>query len=139
MKPFSNNAKRLIYFSTYLFAAIMSTFCWLGYTYLHPLGAFANEVGLILSFNHVSYASPIVIIQSIGYFLYFSTLNLTAGSENSISFMPYVFLMVILVFTSCTIIEYFRQLLFKFISTRKVSIKIREKYYNSLSKIFITD
>lgn len=85
MKPFSNNAKRLIYFSTYLFAAIMSTFCWLGYTYLHPLGAFANEVGSILSFNHVSYASPIVIIQSIGYFLYFSTLNFKNKFINKVS------------------------------------------------------
>lgn len=123
--------------------------------------------------SSLNYSNPIIIIQSIAYFSFFtvlnlkskiinkcsglmfgvylihanphihaklySTLNLTAGSENSISFMPYVFLMVILVFTSCTIIEYFRQLLFKFISTRKVSIKIREKYYNSLSKIFITD
>lgn len=85
MKPFSNNAKRLIYFSTYLFAAIMSTFCWLGYTYLHPLGAFASEVGSILSFNHVSYASPIVIIQSIGYFLYFSTLNFKNKFINKVS------------------------------------------------------
>lgn len=85
MKPFSNNAKRLIYFSTYLFAAIMSTFCWLGYTYLHPLGAFANEVGSILGFNHVSYASPIVIIQSIGYFLYFSTLNFKNKFINKVS------------------------------------------------------
>lgn len=85
MKPFSNNAKRLIYFSTYLFAAIMSTFCWLGYTYLHPLGTFANEVGSILSFNHVSYASPIVIIQSIGYFLYFSTLNFKNKFINKVS------------------------------------------------------
>lgn len=123
--------------------------------------------------SSLNYSNPLIIIQSIAYFSFFtvlnlkskiinkcsslmfgvylihanphihvklySTLNLTAGSENSISFMPYVFLMVILVFTSCTIIEYFRQLLFKFISTRKVSIKIREKYYNSLSKIFITD
>lgn len=85
MKPFSNNAKRLIYFSIYLFGAIMSTFCWLGYTYLHPLGAFANEIGSILGFNHISYASPIVIIQSIGYFLYFSTLNFKNKFINKVS------------------------------------------------------
>lgn len=85
MKPFSNNAKRLIYFSIYLFTAIMSTFCWLGYTYLQPLGTFANEIGSILGFNHASYASPIVIIQTIGYFLFFSTFNFKNKIINKVS------------------------------------------------------
>lgn len=85
MKPFSNSAKRLIYFSIYLFATIMSTFCWLGYTYLQPLGTLANEVGSILGFNHASYASPIVIIQTIGYFLFFSTFNFKNKIINKVS------------------------------------------------------
>lgn len=85
MKPFSNDAKRLIYFSIYLFAAIMSTFCWLGYIYLQPLGTFANEIGSILDFNHTSYVSPIIIIQTLGYFLFFSTFNFKNKFINKIS------------------------------------------------------
>ena len=85
MKPFSQQAKRLIYFSIYLLAAIISVFCWLGYTYLLPLGAFANEIGSILGFSHVSFASPIVIIQTIGYFLFFSTFNFKSKFINKVS------------------------------------------------------
>lgn len=63
----------------------MSTFCWLGYIYLQPLGTFANEIGSILDFNHTSYVSPIIIIQTLGYFLFFSTFNFKNKFINKIS------------------------------------------------------
>ena len=69
----------------------------------------------------------------------YTWLHLVNGPVNSISFMPYVLLTVIIVFTSCTILEFLRQLLFHFIASRKVSIKIREKYYTNLQKISIAD
>lgn len=75
MQPFTKKAKRLIYFLIFMFCATLSTFCWLGYNHLVPLGNIAGEIGSILGFAHISYASPIVILQSIAYVLFFNTLD----------------------------------------------------------------
>lgn len=120
----------------------------------------------------LAYSSPIIIIQSIVYFSFFTSLNfkskfvnkcsnlmlgvyfihennyirsnlynwlgIVTGPTNSVSFIPYVFLMAIVIFVSCAVIEFLRQLLFKFIATRKIAVKIRKKYYERIQKMYIT-
>lgn len=85
MKPFTKKAKRLIYFLIFISCAIISTFCWIGYNHLVGLGNIAGEVGSILGFAHISYASPIVILQSIAYILFFNTLDLKSKIINKIA------------------------------------------------------
>lgn len=69
----------------------------------------------------------------------YSWLGITTGPINSITFIPYVFLMTLTIFVSCMILEFIRQLLFKFIATRKLSTKIRKKYYKNIQKIYIRE
>ena len=56
----------------------------------------------------------------------------------SYKYVIYIFLATTLIYIGCSIIEWFRQLLFKGISKIKISRKIREKYYNYINNIYIT-
>lgn len=85
MKPFTLEAKRIIYIILFLFCVIFSTFCWLGYDYLGQFGSLSREISTILGYTHISYASPIVILQSIFYFLIFSTLSFKSRKVNFIA------------------------------------------------------
>lgn len=85
MKPFTIEAKRLIYIILFLFCAIFSTFCWLGYDYLGQFGSVAREISSILGYIHISFASPLVILQSIFYFLIFSTFSFKSRKVNFIA------------------------------------------------------
>ena len=64
-------------------------------------------------------------------------LGIVDGNYNSIRFIINIFGAAILIFVVCSIIEYIRQILFRFIYKRKLSCKIREKYYNLCKKIII--
>lgn len=121
-----------------------------------------------------AYSNPIVIIQSIVFFLFFETLNFKSIKINKIAgltlgiyaihdnyfvrqhlyrvlkidylshiwhykFIIYVFLCVILIFIVGAIIEYIRQKVFKFIYNRKISGKIRNKFYNFIGSIKINN
>lgn len=55
----------------------------------------------------------------------------------SYSFIGYIFLVAITIFTICIIIEWFRQILFKFIYNLKISEKTRNKYYSFIASIHI--
>lgn len=85
MKPFTKQAKRLIYIFIFFFCAILSTFCWISYNHFESLGNMAQELGSILGFLHISYASPIVIFQSIAYVLFFNTLNFKSKFINKMA------------------------------------------------------
>ena len=50
--------------------------------------------------------------------------------SNSYKILIYILFVSIIIFVSCSIIEYIRQMLFKFIYNRKFSYKIRQKYKN---------
>ncbi len=64
-------------------------------------------------------------------------LGVTTGPINSLKFIPFVFLIAITIFVSCAIIEFIRQSIFSFISKKKISVKIRQKYYELIKKIYI--
>ena len=118
---------------------------------------------------HNSFGSPLIIIQSIFYFLFFTTFKFKSRIINGLSgtvfgiyliheniyvrdnlykLLPFfntrhfgkeqllmIFLVAILIFITCTIIEAIRKLIFKFIYKRKISKKIRngiKKYFENL-------
>ena len=53
----------------------------------------------------------------------------------SCRFVLYVFIIAILIYVVCSVIELIRQQLFKFISNRKISKKIRDKFNDWLHSI----
>lgn len=59
------------------------------------------------------------------------------GNHNRMRFIINVFGTAIIIFIVCSIIEYIRQIIFRFIYKRKLSCKIREKYYILCKKIII--
>lgn len=64
-------------------------------------------------------------------------LGLLSVNSSKSWFIFYVFLMTIVIFVGCMIIEKVRVMLFNFISNRKISKKIRDKYYKWLSELYI--
>jgi hypothetical protein len=116
-----------------------------------------------------AYSNPIIIIQTISFFLIFTTFNFKSkiinkiskttlgvylihdndfvrvriyrilkinnGPITSYSFILYILIISIFIFTVCSIIEMIRQLIFKFIYNRKISTKIRNNYYKWLDSL----
>lgn len=67
----------------------------------------------------------------------YDCINIHNSTIDSYWFILYLLLMSIIVFVCCSIIEWLRQLVFKFIYTRKVSKNIRDNYYNWIHSIRI--
>lgn len=67
----------------------------------------------------------------------YTVTNINTGPINSYLFIIYALVIAIAIFVICAIIEKIRQAIFKFIYDRRVSIKIREKYYSFLRSISI--
>ena len=57
---------------------------------------------------------------------------------NAYKFIIYFFIIAVIIYITCTIIELLRLLLFKFIYNRKLSKKIRDRYYNFIKNIYFT-
>lgn len=64
-------------------------------------------------------------------------LKIDNGPIYSYKFIIYIFLIAILIYIACSIIEYIRQLLFKFVYKRRISEKLRKKYYQLINEIYI--
>ena len=64
-------------------------------------------------------------------------LKIDNGLINNISYVFYLIIIVILIYIVCSLIEYIRQVIFRFIYDRKISLKIRNKYYEYLDKLKI--
>ena len=131
--------------------------------------SFFEYIAKIIDNSFIHYNNPLIVIQSISYFLFFTSLNFKSKLINSYSklmlgiymiheqhylreelykwlgiidgprdtykFILYVFAMALFIFITCSIIEWIRQILFKFIYNRKLATKLREKYYNWLKEI----
>lgn len=87
LKKYTQKARRLIYSLGFLLCALMSFFCWLLSEYItkQNLNEFMKEIGSISAAMHLSYASPIVLVQSIMYFLYFGTYQFKNKYVNKIA------------------------------------------------------
>ena len=66
-------------------------------------------------------------------------LNIDVPNIYSFSFIIYMFIVTLLIFTSCLFIEFIRKFIFKSIYKLKISAKIRDKYYNYLRGIEIKE
>lgn len=66
-------------------------------------------------------------------------LNIDVPNIYSFSFIIYIFIVTLLIFTSCLFIEFIRKFIFKSIYKLKISAKIRDKYYNYLRGIEIKE
>ena len=64
-------------------------------------------------------------------------LGLLSVNSSKSWFIFYAFLMTVVIFVGSMIIERLRVALFKFISNRKISEKIRNRYYKWLSELYI--
>lgn len=86
MKPFTKEAKKLIYLSLYILFAVVSTFCWVGYIQFMSIdNAIIKSIGEIFGYMHISYASPIIILETIFYFLFFENLKVKSKFINIIA------------------------------------------------------
>ena len=65
----------------------------------------------------------------------YNALKINNGPIYSYKFIIYVIIITIVIYICCLIIEWLRQLLFKFVYNLKISYKIREKHYNFINSI----
>lgn len=62
-------------------------------------------------------------------------LKIDNGLVSNYSFIVYIFIIAIAIYIICSLIEWIRQQLFLWIYNRKISINIRNKYYNWFSNL----
>lgn len=137
---------------------------------LYGINFLFDEVRKNILDTSMSYSNPIIIIQSVVFFLFFGTLNIKSKIINLVaSFMlgvylihenslvinflhsnikisndfinshlmiGYLLLLSLVVLIFCSIIEFVRQLLFKYIYNLSISKKIRDNYYKWLDSLF---
>lgn len=85
LKKYSKNAKRIIYILGFSFCILMSLLCWSFNHITLNLHPYLKEIGSYFITLHISFMSPIIIIQSIFYFLYFTTYTFHSRLINKIS------------------------------------------------------
>ena len=85
MKPFTKTARRTIYLVTLFLCSILGTMCFKVSEGLSQLNSIGQEMGIILNQLAESYASPIILLQTICYFLLFSTFSFRSKIVNVIS------------------------------------------------------
>lgn len=84
-KPFTTQAKRTTYIMTIGICAIVGTLCYTVSCQLINLGSIASECGKILDYLASSYSSPIVLLQTVCYFLLFASFSFKKSWINKIS------------------------------------------------------
>ena len=67
--------------------------------------------------------------------LIYDALKINNGPIYSYKFIIYVIIISVVIYIFCLVIEWLRQLLFRFIYKLKISYKIREKYYRFINSI----
>ncbi len=124
---------------------------------------FFEYIAKIINDASLSYSNPIIVIQSVAFFLFFTSLNfkskiinwysklmlgvymiheqhylreelykwlgVTEGPRDTYLFILYVIGVALFILIVGSLIEWLRQKLFLFIYKRKISTRIRQKYY----------
>lgn len=85
LKRISVSAKRVLYLFLFFLCATFSLLSIISYTDFISFGTLGRKVGGILGFIHISYASPIVILQSVLYLLFFGTFKFKNKVINMVS------------------------------------------------------
>ena len=172
-KIFSKKLFRIIMITIFFGCAFLNNIMFYFGEQLSGLNGLFDLISSYIKIASLEYSNPIVIIQSIAYFSFFTTLDIKSkvinyisalmlgvyfihennymianlykwlgivgGPVNSLSFVPYVLIITIVIFVGCAIIELIRQKIFAFIYKRKFATNIRKKYYNYLNQIHLTN
>ena len=160
---FTKNFRKYFFLGVYVFLGfVMCMENLLGNLFI-CYGGIIGEVGKIMYTSAGAYDNPIIIVQSVCYFLFFYYMSFRSRIINKISLLVFgiylihdytysrdimldifginklknirsdiilnVFLFSIIVMVVCGLIEYIRQLIFKFIYNRKFSYKLRDKFH----------
>ena len=102
---------------------------------LQSISYFALFTSFTFKSRIINKISPLVLgvylIHSNSYLrgFLFKWIKIDNGPVHSSLFLINIIIATIIIFVVCLLIEYLRQLLFKFIYDRKISKKIRDKYY----------
>lgn len=170
---FSKEAFRIIMVIVFISCVFLNYVLYFYSKQITGFNDFFDLSAYYISSSSIAYSNPIIIIQTIAYFSFFSTLSfhskfvnkcsslmlgvymihenryvranlykwlgLLDGKYHSVKFVLCVFGATILIFVVCAIIEWLRQILFKFIYNRKCSQKIRSSYYTWISKIHLNN
>lgn len=160
-KILSKNLKQLIYISSFILIAIFNLFSYYFSNSIKGLNPITDYISYLILKSIYSYGNPFIILQSIIYFKFFTTLsikskviNFIAGTTlgvylihtnkllrsylyqyfgythhmtNSINTLVFLLLGSALLFILCSILDVIRQLIFRFISNRKLFKKLEEK------------
>ena len=172
-KVFSKKLFRIIMIAIFLGCALLNNVIFYFGEQLSGINGLFDLIASYIKIASLEYSNPIVIIQSIAYFSFFTTLDIKSkvinyistlmlgiyfihennymianlykwlgivgGPANSLSFIPYVFLITIVIFVGCAIIELIRQKIFSFVYKRKFATNIRSKYYSFLNQLHLTN
>ena len=85
LKNWTREKCQLIYFLGYIFMALLSFMAVLLHQDMSPLGELMRFLGNIINNFHITFASPIIIIETVFYFLFFRTLTIKSKLINKIS------------------------------------------------------
>ena len=81
---YTDKMQKYIFLIGYVVLALVGTATRMTYESIHTLGGFYTELGEVLRMLSISFLSPIVIIQSIFYFLYFKNMKFSSKVINFI-------------------------------------------------------
>lgn len=84
-KVFSNTGRRTVFIFIFFFCAVLSLFCNIVSRNIGTFGTLAQYLSQILNTFYTNFGSPIIIIQAVAYFLFFSTLSFDSKIINFIS------------------------------------------------------
>ena len=169
IKNLTLRKKRLLYFSLFFILGIFHYLLTKTASHMPTTNLLSAELSANILVSSLSYSNPIVILQTIFYFLFFETLSFQNKFINRISaltigvylihdhpairgnlyhwlkiddriiysfrFIFYILICVLLIFVLCAIIEWIRQVLFKFISNLKISKWWQKTYRKKIDKL----
>lgn len=172
LNKLSLKRQRLVYVVGFLGCALLSFLFWILYDYIYTLNLniFMKELGTISGTLHGNYNSPIILLQTIFYFLLFTTYKIKSKLINKISkttlgiyliheniylrdtlydkigltkkivtkkTLLYIFVLAIIIYIICSLIELLRQYIFKVIHNTKIGEKTRNIYYKYFKELNI--
>lgn len=167
-KKYSNSLKQLLFIISFFILALFNYSMHITSIQLMQHKGIFEYVGNILFISFNQYDNPIVLVQSISYFMFFYYMSFNSKIINAVSKTVFgiylihenlfirntmykwfnfpkivnskiefvhIFIVAVIIFTSCFIIDFIRQFVFKIIYNLKVSKWWRKKYRGYLCSL----
>ena len=169
-KRYSKQFHQLIFVGVFVGCVLLNYVIYNCATFLMGTNTIVDEIAGDLICMTIQNSNPIVLVQTVSFFLFFQTLDIHSkminnlakltlgiylihdntflrhliyvwlridnGPVSNYSFILYIFVIAFMIYVVCSIIEWSRQKIFKFIYNRKISVKIRKKYYNWFNNLW---